>query len=85
MLQAACQYRQSRASLYKTGELPEREPEYIPWTGEKKLLQVHKFQNTWISVWILNFLLKAATRLSVRVNKNEVFIWGIKWDESMNS
>lgn len=46
MLQAACQYRQSRASLYKTGELPEREPEYIPWTGEKKLLQVHKFQNT---------------------------------------
>lgn len=38
MLQAACQYRQSRASLYKTGELPEREPEYIPWTGEKSLL-----------------------------------------------
>ncbi|NXT52700.1 NU133 protein, partial [Pluvianellus socialis] len=34
MLQAACQYRQSRASLYKTGELPEREPEYIPWTGK---------------------------------------------------
>ncbi|NWR43075.1 NU133 protein, partial [Regulus satrapa] len=33
MLQAACQYRQSRASLYKTGELPEREPEYIPWTA----------------------------------------------------
>ncbi|NXS43864.1 NU133 protein, partial [Balaeniceps rex] len=32
MLQAACQYRQSRAALYKTGELPEREPEYIPWT-----------------------------------------------------
>lgn len=50
MLQAACQYRQSRASLYKTGELPEREPEYIPWTGEKLLLQVRKFQNTLISV-----------------------------------
>ncbi|KFW80697.1 Nuclear pore complex protein Nup133, partial [Manacus vitellinus] len=33
MLQAACQYRQSRASSYKTGELPEREPEYIPWTA----------------------------------------------------
>ncbi|NXH14436.1 NU133 protein, partial [Bucco capensis] len=33
MLQAACQYRQARASLYKTGELPEREPEYIPWTA----------------------------------------------------
>ncbi|NXY88549.1 NU133 protein, partial [Alcedo cyanopectus] len=33
MLQAACQYRQSRASIYKTGELPEREPEYIPWTA----------------------------------------------------
>uniref|UniRef100_A0A8C6ZRM5 Nucleoporin 133 n=1 Tax=Nothoprocta perdicaria TaxID=30464 RepID=A0A8C6ZRM5_NOTPE len=33
MLQAACQYRQSRASLYKTGELPEREPEYLPWTA----------------------------------------------------
>lgn len=34
MLQAASQYRQSRASLYKTGLLPEREPEYVPWTGE---------------------------------------------------
>ncbi|NXF97097.1 NU133 protein, partial [Eubucco bourcierii] len=33
MLQSACQYRQSKASLYKTGELPEREPEYIPWTA----------------------------------------------------
>uniref|UniRef100_A0A8C4KDN6 Nucleoporin 133 n=1 Tax=Dromaius novaehollandiae TaxID=8790 RepID=A0A8C4KDN6_DRONO len=33
MLQAASQYRQSRASLYKTGELPEREPEYVPWTA----------------------------------------------------
>uniref|UniRef100_A0A8B9CLG1 Nuclear pore complex protein Nup133 n=1 Tax=Anser brachyrhynchus TaxID=132585 RepID=A0A8B9CLG1_9AVES len=37
MLQAACQYRQSRASLYKTGELPEREPEYIPWTASSSL------------------------------------------------
>ncbi|RMC12718.1 hypothetical protein DUI87_10243 [Hirundo rustica rustica] len=37
MLQAACQYRQSRASLYKTGELPEREPEYIPWTASSGL------------------------------------------------
>ncbi|OXB74968.1 UNVERIFIED_CONTAM: hypothetical protein H355_011764 [Colinus virginianus] len=37
MLQAACQYRQSRASLYKTGELPEREPEYIPWTASSNL------------------------------------------------
>ncbi|NWH76500.1 NU133 protein, partial [Piaya cayana] len=33
MLQAACQYRQSRTSLYKAGELHEREPEYIPWTA----------------------------------------------------
>ncbi|NXU53398.1 NU133 protein, partial [Turnix velox] len=33
MLQAACQCRQSRASLYRTGKLPEREPEYIPWTA----------------------------------------------------
>ncbi|XP_073194155.1 nuclear pore complex protein Nup133 isoform X3 [Lepidochelys kempii] len=33
VLQAASQYRQSRASLYKTGELPEREPEYVPWTA----------------------------------------------------
>ncbi|XP_008933949.1 PREDICTED: nuclear pore complex protein Nup133 [Merops nubicus] len=33
MLQAAIRYRQSNASLYKTGELPEREPEYIPWTA----------------------------------------------------
>uniref|UniRef100_A0A803YG78 Nuclear pore complex protein Nup133 n=1 Tax=Meleagris gallopavo TaxID=9103 RepID=A0A803YG78_MELGA len=37
MLQAACQYRQSQASLYKTGELPEREPEYIPWTASSSL------------------------------------------------
>ncbi|NXN58197.1 NU133 protein, partial [Rynchops niger] len=37
MLQAACQYRQSRASLYRTGELPEREPEYIPWTASSSL------------------------------------------------
>ncbi|XP_068258268.1 nuclear pore complex protein Nup133 isoform X2 [Nyctibius grandis] len=37
MLQAACQYRQSRASLYETGELPEREPEYIPWTASSGL------------------------------------------------
>ncbi|XP_010148990.1 PREDICTED: nuclear pore complex protein Nup133-like, partial [Eurypyga helias] len=37
VLQAACQYRQSRASLYKTGELPEREPEYIPWTASSSL------------------------------------------------
>ncbi|NXQ12626.1 NU133 protein, partial [Peucedramus taeniatus] len=37
MLQAACQYRQSRASLYKTGKLPEREPEYIPWTASSGL------------------------------------------------
>ncbi|KAJ7411743.1 nuclear pore complex protein Nup133 [Willisornis vidua] len=37
MLQAACQYRVSRASLYKTGELPEREPEYIPWTASSGL------------------------------------------------
>ncbi|XP_010170245.2 nuclear pore complex protein Nup133-like, partial [Antrostomus carolinensis] len=37
MLQAACQYRQCRASLYKPGELPEREPEYIPWTASSGL------------------------------------------------
>ncbi|XP_030355451.1 nuclear pore complex protein Nup133 isoform X2 [Strigops habroptila] len=37
MLQAASQYRQSRASLYKTEELPEREPEYIPWTASSGL------------------------------------------------
>uniref|UniRef100_A0A8D0G1L1 Nuclear pore complex protein Nup133 n=1 Tax=Sphenodon punctatus TaxID=8508 RepID=A0A8D0G1L1_SPHPU len=33
MLQAAIQYRQSRTAFYKTGELPEREPEYVPWTA----------------------------------------------------
>ncbi|KYO18784.1 nuclear pore complex protein Nup133 isoform X1 [Alligator mississippiensis] len=33
MLQAASQYRHSRASLYKTGALPEGEPEYVPWTA----------------------------------------------------
>lgn len=85
MLQAACQYRQSRASLYKTGELPEREPEYIPWTGEKILLWVHKFENTWISIWILNLLLKTATELLVRGGENEIFVWGIKWDALMNT
>ncbi|NXG42669.1 NU133 protein, partial [Psilopogon haemacephalus] len=37
MLQSACQYRQSKASLYKTGELPEREPEYIPWTASSSV------------------------------------------------
>ncbi|NXX93452.1 NU133 protein, partial [Centropus bengalensis] len=37
MLQAACQYRQSRASLYKTEEPSEREPEYIPWTASSGL------------------------------------------------
>ncbi|XP_065536370.1 nuclear pore complex protein Nup133 isoform X2 [Lathamus discolor] len=37
MLQAASQYRQSRASLYKPEELPEREPEYIPWTASSGL------------------------------------------------
>ncbi|XP_069708377.1 nuclear pore complex protein Nup133 [Phaenicophaeus curvirostris] len=37
MLQAACQYRQSRTSLYKAGELHEREPEYIPWTASSGL------------------------------------------------
>ncbi|XP_053918635.1 nuclear pore complex protein Nup133 isoform X2 [Cuculus canorus] len=37
MLQAACQYRQSRASLYKTGDLLGREPEYIPWTASSGL------------------------------------------------
>lgn len=68
MLQAACQYRQSRASLYKTGELPEREPEYIPWTGEKSLWLVQELfetkrtslvvWKTWIPIWVLNLLLK---------------------------
>ncbi|NXO00194.1 NU133 protein, partial [Rhinopomastus cyanomelas] len=37
MLQAAWQYRQAEASSYKTGELPEREPEYVPWTASSGL------------------------------------------------
>lgn len=53
--------------------------------GWENTILVHKFQNTWISVWILNLLLKAATELSVRVSENEVLIWGMKWDESMNT
>ncbi|KAG8583132.1 hypothetical protein GDO81_008293 [Engystomops pustulosus] len=32
MLHAACQYRQNKASLYKSERL-EKEPEYIPWTA----------------------------------------------------
>uniref|UniRef100_A0A7M4FGG8 Nuclear pore complex protein Nup133 n=1 Tax=Crocodylus porosus TaxID=8502 RepID=A0A7M4FGG8_CROPO len=33
MLHAASQYRHSQASVYKTGALPEGEPEYVPWTA----------------------------------------------------
>ncbi|XP_051849581.1 nuclear pore complex protein Nup133 [Antechinus flavipes] len=33
MLQAASQYRQSRNAVYRMEELPEKEPEYIPWTA----------------------------------------------------
>lgn len=33
MLQAASHYRQNRSSLYRREPL-EKEPEYIPWTGE---------------------------------------------------
>lgn len=34
MLQAASHYRQNRNSLYRREEPLEKEPEYIPWTGE---------------------------------------------------
>lgn len=34
MLQAASHYRQNRNSLYRREEPVEKEPEYIPWTGE---------------------------------------------------
>ena len=34
MLQAASHYRQNRNSLYRREESGEKEPEYIPWTGE---------------------------------------------------
>ncbi|KAM8952541.1 nuclear pore complex protein Nup133 [Pelodytes ibericus] len=39
MLQAACQYRQSKSSLYKR-EPVEKEPEYIPWTGSSGIRTV---------------------------------------------
>lgn len=34
MLQAATHYRLNRNSLYRREEPLEKEPEYIPWTGE---------------------------------------------------
>lgn len=34
MLQAASHYRQNRNSLYKREEPGDKEPEYVPWTGE---------------------------------------------------
>lgn len=39
MLHAACQYRQDKASLYRS-ERTEREPEYIPWTASSGIRAV---------------------------------------------
>ncbi|KAM3931156.1 nuclear pore complex protein Nup133 [Leptodactylus fuscus] len=39
MLHAACQYRQNKASLYKS-ENSEKEPEYIPWTASSAIRAV---------------------------------------------
>ncbi|XP_071997366.1 nuclear pore complex protein Nup133 [Engystomops pustulosus] len=39
MLHAACQYRQNKASLYKSERL-EKEPEYIPWTASSGIRTV---------------------------------------------
>lgn len=39
--------------------------------------RTHEFQSEFY------LLLKAATGLSVRVSENEIFIWGMKWGESM--
>lgn len=33
MLQAAGQYRETKASMYRASENAAAEPEYIPWTG----------------------------------------------------
>lgn len=35
MLQAAAQYRETKASLYRAAENAAPEPEYIPWTGTR--------------------------------------------------
>lgn len=35
MLQAAGQYRETKASMYRASENAAAEPEYIPWTGSK--------------------------------------------------
>lgn len=40
VLQAACQYRNTKASTYRAPERAAAEPEYIPWTGE----QLPRFQ-----------------------------------------
>ncbi|KAM4041959.1 nuclear pore complex protein Nup133 isoform 2-T2 [Anomaloglossus baeobatrachus] len=39
MLHAACQYRQNKASLYKS-ECKDKEPEYIPWTASSGIRTV---------------------------------------------
>lgn len=41
MLQAAVQYRDTKASLYRAAENAPPEPEYIPWTGKIKNKKNH--------------------------------------------
>ncbi|XP_063058946.1 nuclear pore complex protein Nup133 [Engraulis encrasicolus] len=40
MLQAACQYRESKSSVYRASETAGAEPEYIPWTASSSVRSV---------------------------------------------
>ncbi|XP_062404993.1 nuclear pore complex protein Nup133 [Sardina pilchardus] len=40
MLEAACQYRESKSSLYRASETADSEPEYIPWTASSGVRSV---------------------------------------------
>lgn len=42
MLQAAGQYRETKASMYRASENAAAEPEYIPWTGNADLHSAFK-------------------------------------------
>ncbi|XP_073527636.1 nuclear pore complex protein Nup133 [Phyllobates terribilis] len=45
MLHAACQYRQSKASLYKSERI-DKEPEYVPWTASSAIRTVITSQHS---------------------------------------
>ncbi|KAL2086993.1 hypothetical protein ACEWY4_018052 [Coilia grayii] len=45
MLQAACQYRESKSSFYRASETAAAEPEYIPWTASSGVRSVITHQH----------------------------------------